>query len=136
MISSGYFSLYASRVGIGSKDRVIAKHLQPRPTKPPTQRSFVIPSWIVVCRYHEGGAREETIGLVIAQVKGFGPVLLILEGGRCVCPFVSGLHRLLWQHRIFLLGPEGQTLHPTSLPTLLPQLSNTHTVPSLASNTQ
>jgi hypothetical protein len=55
------------------------------------------------------------------------PVLPILEGGRCVCPFVSGLHRLRWQHWVFLLGPGGQNLHPTSLPTLLPQVSNMST---------
>ncbi len=102
----------------------IADHLPSRPTKPPTQRSSVIPSGIVVCRYHEGGGLNKTIVLVIARVEGIGLVLPILEWGRCVCPFVSGLHRLRWQHRVFLLWPEGQNLHPTSLPILLPQLSN------------
>jgi hypothetical protein len=103
---------------------VIANHLPPQPTKPPTQRSFVIPSGILVCRYHKGGRLDETIVLVVAWVKGIGPVLPILEGGRCVCPFVSGQHRLRWQHRVFFGGPGGQNLHPTSLPTLLPQVSN------------
>jgi hypothetical protein len=110
---------------------VIVDHLQPRPTKPPTQRSSVIlPGSWSACRYHKGGRHNKTIVLVIARVKGIGPVLPILEGGRCVCPFVSGLHRLLWQHRIFVLGPGGQCLHPTSLPTKLPQLSNTFTAPT------
>jgi hypothetical protein len=72
---------------------VIADHLRPRLTKPLTQRSSIIPSGIVVCRYHGGGGRDETINLIIARVEGIGPVLPILEGGRCVCPFVSGLHR-------------------------------------------
>jgi hypothetical protein len=68
---------------------VIADHLPPRPTKPSTQRSSVIPSGIVVCRYHEGGGLNKTIILVVARVEGINPVLPILEGGRCVCPFVS-----------------------------------------------
>jgi hypothetical protein len=103
---------------------VITNHLQPRPTKPPTQRSSVILSRIAVCRYHKGGGHNKTIVLVVTRVKGIGPVLLILEGGRCVCPFVSGLHRLRWQHWVFLFGPGGQNLHPTSHPTLLPHVSN------------
>jgi hypothetical protein len=103
---------------------VIANHLPPRPTKPPTQRSFVIPSGIVVCRYHKGGGLDETIVIVVARVEGIGPVLPILEGGHCVCPFVPGQHKLRWQHRVFLGGAGGQNLHPTSLPTLLPQVSN------------
>jgi hypothetical protein len=103
---------------------VIANHLPPRPTKPPTQRSSVIPSGIVVCRYHEGGGLDETIVLVVARVEGIGPVLPILEGGCCVCHFVFGLHRLWWQHRVFLLGLGGQNLHPTSHPTPLPNISN------------
>ena len=66
---------------------VIADHLPPRPTKPPTQRSSVIPSGIVVCRY-----LDKPIVLVVAQVEGIGLVLQILEileileGGRRVCP--------------------------------------------------
>jgi hypothetical protein len=103
---------------------VIADHLPPRPTNPPTQRSSVIPSGIVVCRYHNGGGLDKIIALVVARVKGIGPVLPILEGGRCVCHFVSGLHRLWWQHRVFLLGLRRQNLHPTSHPTPLPHVSN------------
>ncbi len=87
---------------------VIADHLPRRPTNPPTQRSSVIPSGIVVCRYHNGGGLDEIIALVVAWVEGIGPVLPILEGGRCVCHFVFGLHRLWWQHRVFLLGLRGQ----------------------------
>jgi hypothetical protein len=103
---------------------VIADHLQPRPTKPLTQRSSVIPSGIMVCRYHEGGGCNSTIVLVVARVEGVGPVLPILEGGRCAYPFVSGLHRLRWQHRFFGGGPGGQNLHPTSHPTPLSHVSN------------
>ncbi len=101
---------------------------QPPPTltdkTSPTQRSSVIPSRIVVCRYHEGGRHNSTIILVVARVEGIGPVLPILEGGRCVCHFVFGLHRLWWQQQVFLLGLGGQILHPTSHPTPLPHVSN------------
>jgi hypothetical protein len=103
---------------------VIANHLPPRPTIPPTQRSSDIPSGIVVCRCHNGGGLNKIIALVVARVKGIVPVLPILEGGRCVCHFVFGLHRLWWQHRVFLLGLQGQNLHPTSHPTTLPHVSN------------
>ncbi len=89
---------------------VIADHLPPRPTNPSTQRSSVIPSGIVVCRYHNGGGLDKIIALVVARVEGIGPMLPILEGGRCVCHFVFGLHRLWWQHRVFLLGLRGQNL--------------------------
>jgi hypothetical protein len=88
------------------------------------QRSSIIPSGIVVCRYHNGGGLDDMIALVVARVGGIGPVLPILEGGRCVCHFVFGLHRLWWQHRVFLLGLRGQKLHPTSHPTPLPHVSN------------
>jgi hypothetical protein len=111
---------------------VITNHLPPRPTKPPTQRSSVIPSGIVVCLYHEGGGLNETIVLVIARVEGIGPMLPILEGGCCVCLFVSGQHRLRWQHWVFLLGPGGQNLHPTSLPTPLPPVFNKPTTFTLS----
>ncbi len=94
---------------------VIAYHLPPRPTNPPTQRSSVIPSGIMVCRYHNEGGLNKIIALVVARVKGIVPVLLILEGGRCVCHFVFGLHRLWWQHRFFLLG-QGQNLLPVRYP--------------------
>ncbi len=80
----------------------IADHLWPRPTKPPTQRSSFIPSGVVVCRYHKGGGCNSTIVLVVARVEGIGPMLPILEGGCCACPFVSELHRLRWQHRFFV----------------------------------
>ncbi len=93
-----------------------------RPTKPLTQRSPYIPFRIMVCRYHEGGRRDKKIFLVVARVEGIGPVLPILEGGHCVCHFVFGLHRLLWQHWKYVLGPGGQCFHPTSHPTQLPQL--------------
>ncbi len=98
---------------------VIADHLPPQPTKPPTLRSSIIPSGIVVCRYHEGGGLDKTIILVVARVKGIGPVLPILEGGCCACLFVFGLHSLLWQHWNYALGPEGHCFHPTSHPTQL-----------------
>jgi hypothetical protein len=104
--------------------RVIADHLPPRPTNPLTQRSSVIPSRIVVCRYHNGGGLNKIIALVVARVEGISPVLPILEGGRCVCHFVFGLHRLWWQHQVFLLELRGQNLHPTSHPTPLPHVSN------------
>jgi hypothetical protein len=83
---------------------VIADHLPPRLTNPPTQRSSVIPSRIVVYHYHNGGGLNEIIVLVVARVERIGPVLPILEGGRCVCHYVFGLLRLWWQHRVFLLG--------------------------------
>jgi hypothetical protein len=103
---------------------VIADHLPPQPTNPPTQRSSVIPSGIVVCSYHNGGGLDKMIALVVARVGGISPVLPILEeGGRCVCHFVFGLHRLWWQNRFFLLG-RGQNLLPTSHPTPLPHISN------------
>ncbi len=103
----------------------IADYLPPRPTNPPTQRSSVILSGTVVCSYHNGGGLDEMIALVVARVGGIGPVLPILEeGGRCVCHFVFGLHRLWWQHQVFLLGLRGQNLHPTSHPTPLPHVSN------------
>jgi hypothetical protein len=96
---------------------VIAYHLWPRPTKPPTQRSSIIPSRIVVCHYHKGGRRDSTIVLVVARVEGIGPVLPILEGGCCTCPFDSVLHRLRWQHIFFCWGREViiYTLPPTPL---------------------
>ncbi len=103
---------------------VIADHLPPRPTSPPTQRYQTIPSAIVASRYHRGRGADNTNDRVIAKVEGTGPVLPILEGGCCVCHFVFGLHRLWWQHRVFLLGLRGQKLHPTSHPTALPHVSN------------
>jgi hypothetical protein len=71
----------------------------------------------VVCRYHEGGGLNKTIVLVFARVEGIGPVLPILEGSRCACHFVFGLHSLLWQRRNYALGPGGHCFHPTSHPT-------------------
>jgi hypothetical protein len=110
---------------------VIADHLPPRPTKSLTQRSSVIPSGIVVCRYHKGGVLNKTIDLVVAWVEGISPMLPILEGGRCACHFVFGLHSLLWQHWNYALGPGGHCFHPTSHPTQLPQLFNACTTPTL-----
>ena len=66
--------------------RVIGGHLRPQPTNLLTGRPSVIPSGTVVCRYHGGGRHDETHVLVVAQVEGIGPVLLILEGGHRVCP--------------------------------------------------
>ncbi len=65
---------------------VIAIHLRPQPTKPPTQRSSIIPSRIMVCRYHKRGGHNKTIILVVTRVEGIGPMLPILEGGQRVCP--------------------------------------------------
>jgi hypothetical protein len=110
---------------------VITDHLPPRPTKPPTQRSSVIPSGIMVCHYHKGGGLDKTIVLVVARVEGIVPMLLILEGGRCACLFVFGLHSLLWQHWNYALGPGGHCFYPTSHPTQLPQLFNACTAPTL-----
>ncbi len=79
-------------------------------------------------RYHRGTGQDDPTEGVVAQVEGTGPVLPILGGVRCVCPFASGLHRPLWQQLLFLLGPGGQHSLPTSHPTKLPQPSNTFTV--------
>ena len=110
---------------------VIADHLQPRPTKPPTQKYYVIPYGIVVCHYHNGGKHGVKLVAVTASVGEFGPMLQRTEGGPCVCLFVFGLHRLLWQHWNYALGLGGQCFHPTSHPTQLPQLFNVRTVPPL-----
>ncbi len=105
---------------------MIANHLPPRPTKPPTQRSSIIPSGIVVCRYHEGGGLDEPIVLVVAQVEGIGLVLQILEileGGCRVCPWPSGLHKL-WQHWTYLVFSRIiLILNPTLSPMLLLHVS-------------
>jgi hypothetical protein len=111
--------------------RVIADHLQPRPTKPPTQKSSVISSGIVVCHYHDGGKHGVKLVAVDAGVGGFSPTLRTTEGGRCACLFVLGLHSLLWQHWNYVLGPGGHCFHPTSPPTQLPQLFNACTAPML-----
>jgi hypothetical protein len=73
---------------------VIADHLPPRPTSPLTRRYQTIPSAIVASRYHHGRGADDTNDRVVAQVKGTGPVLPILEGGRRVCSWSSGLHKL------------------------------------------
>jgi hypothetical protein len=78
-------------------------------------------------RYHSGRGRDDTNDRIVTQVEGIGLVLKILkflEGGRSACLFVFGLHKLLWQHRILVLGLAGQLLQLTSLPTRPPQLSN------------
>jgi hypothetical protein len=105
---------------------VIADHLPPRPTKPPTQRSSVIPSRIVVCRYHKGGGLNKPIVIVVAQVEGIGLVLQILEileGGRCVCTWPSGLHKLRqhWTYSVF--SRIILILNPTLPPMLLLHVS-------------
>ena len=105
---------------------VIVDHLQPRPTKPLTLRSSVTPSVTVVCRYHDGRGPDDTIVLVVARVEGIGLVLQIMEGGRCVCLFVFGQHRL-WQLLIYLELGTPLILRPILAPTRLPQLSNTPT---------
>ncbi len=109
---------------------VIVVHLRPRPKRPPTQRYQTIHSAIVASRYHRGRGQDDPNKNVVAQVEGTGPMLPILGGRRCVCPFASGLHRLLWQQRIILLGQGGCNSLPTSHPTKLPQLSNTLTGPT------
>jgi hypothetical protein len=113
--------------------RVISNHIQPRPTKLPTQKYSIIPSGIMVCHYHSGGKQGVKLVAVTAKVGGFGPMLWRMEGGRCVYHFVFGLHRLLWQHCKYVLGPEGQCFHPSSHshPTQLPQLFNVCTAPML-----
>jgi hypothetical protein len=40
--------------------------------------------------FWDRGGLDKTIILVVAQVEGIGPVLLILEGGRYVCPLFLG----------------------------------------------
>jgi hypothetical protein len=82
---------------------------RPPPTltnKTSDPKASVIPSGIVVCCYHEGGRLDKPIVLVVAQVEGIGLVLQILEileGGRCVCPWFSGLHKLPqhWTYSVF-----------------------------------
>ncbi len=109
---------------------VIVVHLRPRPKRPPTRRFYAIPSAPVASHYHRGRGQDDPHENVVAQVEGTGPVLPILGGGRCVCPFASGLHILLWQQRIILLGQGGCNSLPTSHPTKLPQLSNMLTGPT------
>jgi hypothetical protein len=66
---------------------MIADHLPPRPTSPPTQRYQTIPSAIVASRYHRGRGANDTNDRVVAQVQGTGPVLPILGGGALCMPF-------------------------------------------------
>jgi hypothetical protein len=111
--------------------RVIANLLQPRLTKPPTQKYSVIHSGIVVCHYYDKGEHGVKPVAVTARVGGFDPTLRRTEGGRCACLFVFGLHSLLWQHWNYALGPGGHGFYPTSHPTQLPQLFNMCTAPLL-----
>ncbi len=69
---------------------VIAYHLLPRPTNPLDQRSSVIPSGIVVCRYHHGGGLDDIIALVVARVEEIGPVLHNMEGVAVYAPVLLG----------------------------------------------
>ena len=110
---------------------VSVNHLQSRPTNPPTQRYSLIPSGTVVSRYHNEGGRGKPIILVVAQVEGIGPVLHIVEEGCRACHFVFELHRLLWWHRMLVLGLAGWHLDLLSLSTRRPQLSNAHVDPML-----
>ena len=75
-------------------------HLQPRPKRPPTRRYQTIPSAIMASRYHRGRGADDTNARVLAQVKGTGPVLPILEGSRRICPLSFGLHKL-WQRLLY-----------------------------------
>jgi hypothetical protein len=105
---------------------------QPPPTPTdPTQRSSVIPSRIMVCRYHEGGGRNSTIAHVVAQVEGIVPMLPILEGGRCACPLFLGytdcggsIVFFCWgrEVKIYTLPPTPLRclMYPTGLPVLRP----------------
>ena len=57
-------------------------------------------------------------------------MLPILEGGRRVCPWSSGLHKL-WQHLVYL-EVESLNLRLTLAPLPLPQLFNKHTTSILS----
>jgi hypothetical protein len=92
--------------------RVINELLQPRPTPPPTPRFSITLLGSAASLCHEGGEHGKKVVAITARVGGFGLALRKMEGGRCVCLFVFGLHRLLWQHRIYALGAGG-TLPPT-----------------------
>jgi hypothetical protein len=59
--------------------------IQPRPTQPSTLRSSVTPSVTLVCRYHDGRGRDDTIVLVVARVEGIGLVLQPDSGGGPLC---------------------------------------------------
>jgi hypothetical protein len=99
---------------------MIANHLPPRPTQPPTQRSSVIPSGIVVCRYHKGGGHDKTIILVVARVKGIDtvrPLCMPLLGYTDCC---GSIGFFCWGRKvkIYTLPPSSLCCHshPTRLP--------------------
>jgi hypothetical protein len=109
----------------------IVVHLLPQPTHPPTTKLSVTRLGSMASLCHDGGEHGVKFVAVNARVEGFGPTLWRMEEGRCVRHFVFGLHRLLWQHRKYMLGPGGQCFRPSSHPTKLPQLFNACTAPSL-----
>ena len=102
---------------------VIADHLPPRPISPPTRRYYAIPSAPVASRYHRGRGVDDTNDRVVAQVKGIGPVLPILEGGRRVCPWPSGLHKLRQHWTYLVFSRIILILNPTLPPMLLLHVS-------------
>jgi hypothetical protein len=78
----------------------IVVHLLPQPTTPPTPKFFVTHLGSVVSLCHYGGKHIVKLIAITASVRGFVPTLQRMEGSRCVCTFVFGLYRLLWQHWI------------------------------------
>jgi hypothetical protein len=76
----------------------IVNHHRSQPTQSPlTQRLYAIPSAHMVSCYYSGRGCNDANVLVVAQVEGIGPMLPIMripEGGRRVCPWPSGLHKL------------------------------------------
>ncbi len=95
----------------------IVIHLLPQPTHPPTLCFSVTLFGYVALPCHKGRGCGIKLVAVDTRIGEFGPKLRRMEGGRCVCLFVFGLHRQLWQHRNYVLGPGGQRFHPTSHPT-------------------
>ena len=109
----------------------IVVHLLPQPTHPPTTKLSITCLGSMTSLCHDGGEHSVKLVAVSAWVRGFIPMLQRTEGGRCVCLFLGGLHRQLWQHLKHVLGLGGQCFHPTSHPTQLPQLFNARIAPRL-----
>jgi hypothetical protein len=110
---------------------VIADHLPPRPTSPPTQRYQTIPSAIVASRYHRRSGADDTNNRVVAQVEGTGPVLPILGGGAVYAPLILGYTDCCgssgsscWGRAVAIhslpLTPQSCHSYPTRLPVLPP----------------
>jgi hypothetical protein len=108
---------------------VIANHLQPRPTKLPTQRYSVIPSKIVVCHYHNRGKHGVKLVAITARIGGFGPMLRKMEGGPSVCLLFWGCTDCCgsiismcwgWEDTFYTLPPTPYSCHsyPTHVPFL------------------